>query len=140
MSRRGGHLGISLSGDDVPDVGVRGHSAHMQRRRRLSGTELLYALTLYLHQHGPTRVDELIEAMDRQGFEIAGRPSKSVSDALRWEVQRDRVRRLKRGRYGPGFMPRSTEHRIHARVLQLREEAAALNAATSEAFWDALGG
>jgi hypothetical protein len=36
-------------------------------------------------------------------------------------------------------MPRSTEYRIHQRAMALRDEAAALNAASSEAFWNALG-
>lgn len=37
-------------------------------------------------------------------------------------------------------MPRGTEHRIHRLALALREEAAELNAESSEAFWDALFG
>ena len=37
-------------------------------------------------------------------------------------------------------MPRATEYRIHQKVMALREEAAALNAAASDAFWDALLG
>jgi hypothetical protein len=52
---------------------------------------------------------------------------KSVSDALRWEMRYGRVRRLARGRYGPGWMPRGTEYRIHQRVLALRTEAAQLS-------------
>jgi hypothetical protein len=102
-------------------------------RRLLRGTELRYALTMYLFQHGPTTVADLIDALDCQGFEIAGRPSKSVSDALRWEMAHGRVCRLKRGRYGPLEMPRATEYRIHKRVLALREEAA-----QSDAFYGCL--
>lgn len=89
----------------------------------LRGIELRYALTLYLGQHGPQSVEALIDALEYQGFSFAGRPSKAVSDALRWEVRRGRVRRLKRGRYGPGGVPRSTEHRIYLRVMTLREKA-----------------
>jgi len=37
-------------------------------------------------------------------------------------------------------MPRSTEQYIHNRYLALREEAATLNAESSEAFWNALFG
>jgi hypothetical protein len=37
-------------------------------------------------------------------------------------------------------MPRATEYRIHQRALALREEAAALNAESNKAFWDALFG
>ncbi|PQM47344.1 hypothetical protein C1Y40_02476 [Mycobacterium talmoniae] len=32
------------------------------------------------------------------------------------------MRRFGRGRYGPGWMPRGTEHRIHKRVQALRAE------------------
>jgi hypothetical protein len=35
-------------------------------------------------------------------------------------------------------MPRATEHRIYHRVMALRDEAAAINAAHHEAFWDAV--
>ncbi len=37
-------------------------------------------------------------------------------------------------------MPRATEYRIHQLALALREEAAALNAHASGAFWDAFFG
>jgi hypothetical protein len=95
----------------------------METRNRLQGIELRYALTMYLLQHGPTTVSELIEAMVWQGFSIGGRPSKQVSDALRWERRRGRVRRLARGLYGPGYVPRATEYRIYQRVLAMRAAA-----------------
>jgi hypothetical protein len=111
----------------------------MSNRLLLRGIELRYALTLYLAQHGPTTVADLIDAMNYQGFDIPGRASKTVSDALRREIVNGRVRRLRRGRYGPGSMPRATEYRIHRRVLALREEAAAITGRDDDAFWDALG-
>ena len=92
----------------------------METRHQLQGIELRYALTMYLLQHGPTTVDELIKAMEWQGFDIGGRASKQVSDALRWERRRGRVRRLARGLYGPGYVPRGTEYRIYNRVMALR--------------------
>ena len=95
----------------------------MESRHQLRGIELRYALTLYLLQHGPSTVDELVKAMAWQGFDIGGRASKQVSDALRWERRRGRVRRLARGLYGPGYVPRATEYRIHQRVLALRAAA-----------------
>lgn len=95
----------------------------METTHLLQGIDLRYALTMYLLQHGPTTVDELIKALEWQGFEIRGRASKQVSDALRWERRRGRVRRLARGLYGPGFVPRGTEHRIHTRVMTLRAAA-----------------
>lgn len=95
----------------------------------LSGTNLRYALTLYLQLHGPATISTLLAGIEHWGFRVNGRPSKVVSDALRWEVERDRVRRLARSRYGPGQMPRGTEHRIHQRVLALRAEANGLSLA-----------
>jgi len=95
----------------------------METRHQLKGIELRYALTMYLLQHGPTTVDELIKSLEWQGFEIGGRPSKHVSDALRWERRRGRVRRVARGLYGPGFVPRGTAYRIYNRVMALRVAA-----------------
>jgi hypothetical protein len=103
----------------------------------LRGIELRYALTLYLFQHGPRTVADLIDALSYQGFDIPGRASKTVSDALRREIVNGRVRRLKRGQYGPGSMPRATEYRIHQRVMALREEAAEISARDADASWDA---
>ncbi len=105
----------------------------------LRGIELRYALTLYLFQHGATTVADLIEALYYQGFDIPGRASKTVSDALRREILNGRVRRLKRGRYGPGSMPRATEYRIHRRVLALRDEAAQMAGRDDDTFWESLG-
>jgi hypothetical protein len=95
----------------------------MDTRHSLQGLELRYVLTMYLVQHGPTTVKELIDAIRWQGFDVDGRASKQVSDALRWERRRGRVRRLARGLYGPGSVPRATEYRIHQRVLALRAAA-----------------
>jgi hypothetical protein len=111
----------------------------MTHKRQPRGVELRYALTMYLFQHGPQTVADLIDALEFQSFEIPGRPSKVVSDALRHEIARGRVFRLKRGRYGPAEMPRATEYRIHQRVLALREEAAVIASRSDDAFWDALG-
>lgn len=86
----------------------------------LSGIELRYVLTMHLFQHGPATVADLLNALNHHGFRVVGRPSKAVSDALRWEIEHGRVYRLARGRYGPAYMPRSTEYRIHQHVLSLR--------------------
>jgi hypothetical protein len=79
--------------------------------------------TCTCYNTAPTTADELIKALEWQGFEIRGRASKQVSDALRWERRRGRVRRLERGLYGPGFVPRGTEYRIYNRVMTLRAAA-----------------
>jgi hypothetical protein len=90
---------------------------------QLHGIELRYVLTLRLSQHGPATIAELIDALTWHGFCLRGRASKAVSDALRWEIGRGRVRRLRRGLYGPDYIPRATEYRIINRVLALREAA-----------------
>lgn len=95
----------------------------MDDSRVLRGIELRYALTLYLAQHGPCTIATLIDGLTHQGFVIGGNPPKSVSDALRWEMAHCRVCRRGRGRYGPLEMPRSTEYRIHQRVMALRAHA-----------------
>ena len=96
-------------------------------RMDLRGIELRYVLTMQLAVHGPATIAELMDALKWHGFGVHGRPSKVVSDALRWEIERGRVWRLGRGRYGPGYMPRGTEYRIHQRVLALRAAAAKLS-------------
>jgi hypothetical protein len=93
----------------------------------VKGTDLRYLLTAYLVDHGPATVDELVEALTYHGFRTPGRTSKSVSDALRWEMARGRVVRFRRGRYRPASMPRATEYRIFQRVRALPGEVAALS-------------
>jgi hypothetical protein len=109
----------------------------MPTSRLLKGSELRYVLTTNLAVHGPATIPTLVETLEYQGFSLAGRASKAVSDALRREVRRDGVRRLRRGLYGPGEMPRSTEQHVQKRVEALR--AAACEARGDDAFWEALG-
>jgi hypothetical protein len=90
---------------------------------QLHGIELRYVLTLHLFQHGAATVTELIDVLGWHGFCVRGRPSKAVSDALRWEIGRGRVRRLRRGLYGPAYIPHATEYRIINRVRSLRPAA-----------------
>jgi len=97
----------------------------------LRGIELRYVLTFHLANRGPATVAELIDAIRHHGFCVEGRRSKAVSDALRWEIEHGRVHRLGRGRYGPGYIPRSTGYRIHRRVLALREAVVAERRAQS---------
>jgi hypothetical protein len=118
-------------------VGAEWHRPAMTNRLLLRGIELRYVLTTHLALHGPMTLPDLIEDLEYLGFGFDGRASKAVSDALRWEVKRDRVRRLRRGRYGPGEIPRSTEQHIQKRVYALR--MAASKARGDDAFWDSLG-
>ena len=92
----------------------------------LRGTELRYALVRLVELIGPATVPELIAGLERWGFGVDGRPSKAVSDALRWERRRGRVVRRGWGVYSAGGMPRSTEHRIIRRVIALRQEVRSL--------------
>ena len=85
----------------------------------VGGRDLRYLLTILLHRHGPLTVARLVTLLEAEGFAVRGRPSKEVSDALRWEIGRKRVVRLGRGRYAPGVMPPSTARRIHRHVLRL---------------------
>ena len=88
----------------------------------VSGRDLRCLLTLALQHHGPLTVARLVEVVEQQGFAIAGRPSKAVSDALRWEIGRGRVVRLGRGRYAPSSIPGTTFRRILRRAAQLQTE------------------
>jgi hypothetical protein len=108
-------------------------------KRSIHGTDLRYALTFYLSQHGPATIADLVEVMAHYNFGIPGYAPKSISDALRWEIGHGRVRRLRRGLYGPGCIPRSTEHRIRGRVLTLRAEADALSGRDPDGWLKRLG-
>ena len=88
---------------------------------QLSGLDLRYALTTALLRAGvPLTVPDLVRALERDGFTCWGRASKEVSDALRWEVGRGRVVRVRRGVYVAGHMPKQTRSRIVRRVADLR--------------------
>lgn len=82
-----------------------------------------YLLTWLLAHEGPATVAELIDRLTVCGFDVGGRPSKTVSDALRWEIGHGRVWPRGRGRYSSGEMPRATEYRIELRVRNLRARA-----------------
>lgn len=57
-------------------------------------------------------VSELVAALAAAGHWVRGRPSKVVSDALRWEISNGRVIRTGRGRYRWVGAPRTTIRRI----------------------------
>jgi hypothetical protein len=90
------------------------------------GLDLRYLLTTLLVDVGQVlAVGDLVKLVQAEGFVLTGRPSKTVSDALRWEVGRGRVLRHGRGLYGPGSMPRQTRSRIRQRVAALRQQVVA---------------
>ncbi|HEX4867362.1 MAG TPA: hypothetical protein VFV32_07015 [Acidimicrobiales bacterium] len=87
--------------------------------RPLRALELRHLLTWHIHQHGTLTVRQLIGLLETDGFSTLGRPSKAVSDALRWEVGRGRIVRMGRGRYAAGRVPRTTAGRIRLRVERI---------------------
>ena len=103
--------------------------------KKLRGIELRYVLTMHLARHGRSTIRELVDALAFHGFAADSPANKSVSDALRWERRRGSVRHIGRGVYGPGGMPRGTEHRIRQRELALRAEAIRSEAGTSAPVW-----
>lgn len=64
-------------------------------------------------------IPELIAAAEAQGFSFSGRPSKAISDALRWELRRNRVIRTGRGQYTLGVIPRTSGQHIDHRLSAL---------------------
>ena len=69
----------------------------------------------------PMRIRELAERIADEPAQLKGRPSKVISDALRWEIARGRVRKLGRGVYEFVAAPRSTLRFIRQRVQRLRQ-------------------
>ncbi len=86
----------------------------------LSGKQLRWVVCVLLHDAGKTMsVHDIVTVLQSTGYVIAGRPGKTVSDALRWEVGRGRVVQAKRGSYSAGFMQRSTEYSMRRRVASI---------------------
>lgn len=90
----------------------------------IRGWELRFVLIDMLAQWGGVlSVKEMAALLERDGYSLAGRPSQVISDALRLEIGKGRVRRVARGRYRFVGMPRSTAKRFHdgaRRVAELR--------------------
>jgi hypothetical protein len=69
-----------------------------------------------LDARGSRSVRQLIDVAEIAGCRLPGRPSKVVSDALRWEVRSGRIARVARSQYVIGSMPRSTAWWLRARL------------------------
>lgn len=76
-------------------------------------------------------VAELVRWLDDLGATPPGRPSKFVSDKLRADVARGRLRRVGRGRYLGGRVPNTTWRRMQASAHEaIRSARAARSAET----------
>jgi hypothetical protein len=82
-----------------------------------------YLVVLLWEAGRPRTVRQLADSLADQGVHVPGRPTKTISDALRWELRRGRVQRLGRGTYGVGQVPRTTLWRMRGRVAQRRNTA-----------------
>lgn len=94
----------------------------------LRARALRYLLLDELRRRPSMTVAELATRLADVGFTFTGRPSKVISDSLRWEVRRGRVERLARGVYRYRPTPWSTMRRV---VLFARFCRAWVRAATS---------
>lgn len=91
----------------------------------LRGIGLRSLLVLVLLQRDtPMTVSDLVRAVEADGFALAGRPGKAVSDALRWELGRGRALRAGVGVYRAGYVAKVTRHRMRERVARAFNEAA----------------
>ncbi len=84
----------------------------------LFGVELRYVLTdLMLRDPRVWRVRELADALRRGGFDIGEQASRTISGALRAEIDHGRVDRVGWGQYrATRHIPGSTRRRIRARA------------------------
>lgn len=79
----------------------------------LRGRALRFVLVDELMKRDEMTVAEMVTVLvHRHGFDLGGRASKIISDALRWETRRGRVVRVGRGRYRFSHAARSTTRRI----------------------------
>ena len=79
-----------------------------------------YLVVRLFERGGEATITELVDDLHGEGFGVPGRPSRTVSDALRTEVARGRVVRVTRGLYALGHVPRTTKHRMVHTVASLR--------------------
>jgi hypothetical protein len=107
------------------DVGVQGEV--------LRGRGLRFVLVDELMAKTSMTVTEMVATLARQGYDLGGRASKVISDALRWEVRRGRVIRLGRGLYRYGAAPASTARRIRLLGARSRTWIAARRASNQTA-------
>ena len=86
------------------------------------GWELRWLLTLMLLDHGGVlTIPQMVRRLEAEGLSVPDRASKVVSDALRLEIGKGRVRRVARGRYTFAGMPKATKSRFRTQARRVRE-------------------
>lgn len=103
-------VGDALSTGHVATVGDAGNTESVPLR----GRALRFVLVDEIRERGgeSMTVAEMVAVLADNGHDLGGRASKVISDALRWELARGRVRRLGRGVYRYHRTPASTARRI----------------------------
>ncbi len=109
--------------DSDPSSGFYALSASSVARPELvSARQLRYLLVAELTGTGRAMtIPELIAALTGHGFVLGSSANKVISDTLRWQVAKGRVRKVRRGVYAAGTMPRSTKAWIKGRARRHRE-------------------
>ena len=69
-----------------------------------------------------TSVAEIVERLHASGYELRGRPTQAVSDALRTEMRNGRVARVGRGRYMIDHLTDRQLRYSRQRVLEFRRK------------------
>ena len=78
-------------------------------QQKRAGRELRYTLTLLLRgARRPMSVQEMARALHESGRPLQSRSGKVISDALRWEIARGRVVKVRRSTYATRPFPDST--------------------------------
>lgn len=101
-----------ISSSDTPTANML--QAHFGDRKvpPLSGRALRFVLVDQIRRNQTMTIAQLVARLADQGHTLHGRPSKVISDALRWEDARDRIVRVGRGEYRYGTPPAATARRI----------------------------
>ncbi len=90
-----------------------GHPGAPPSEPPLRGRALRFVLIDEMLRRRDMTVAEMVAVLvGEYGFDLGGRASKVISDALRWEVRRGRVVRLARGQYRFNRATRSTVRRV----------------------------
>ena len=91
----------------------------LDRTFPLRGRDLRHAFLVVLARSRPLTITELLAVLTDAGFSVAGEdPHKVLSDRLRYEQKRGRIRRVSRGRYAIGKVAPTTAWRMRMRWAQ----------------------